>query len=200
MRLFVGLHPPPGALAELEASVAPLRGDRPELRWTGPDRWHVTLAFLGEVADDKLDELEVRLARAAGRHQPAELRIGHGGAFPNKKRARVLISRIEGDQPALAALAASVAAGARRAGAPPPDEGRKFRPHLTLARCRQPTDVSAIVDGLGDFSGAGWLAAEVHLIRSHAVSARGDDPPHPPAGPTPWYETLRSWSLGRTRE
>lgn len=185
MRLFVAVQPPPEALADLEATVAPLRGAWPELRWTGSDRWHVTLAFLGEVADGTLDELAVRLARAAVRHQPAELWIGHGGAFPSKRRARVLISRVEGDQPALSALAASVAAGARRAGAPPPDEGRKFRPHLTLARCRQPTDVSAVVDALDGFSGTAWLAAVMHLIRSQA-------------GPKPRYETLRSWPLGRT--
>lgn len=184
MRLFVALHPPPAALAELEAAVAPLRGDWPALRWTGPDRWHVTLAFLGDVAEGKLDELTVRLARAAGRHQPAELRIGPGGAFPSQRRARVLISRIEGGQPALAALAASVAAGARRAGAPPPDEGRRFRPHLTLARCRQPTDVGAVVEALDGFAGTTWVAAETHLVRSHA-------------GPKPWYETLGSWPLGR---
>jgi 2'-5' RNA ligase len=187
MRLFVALHPSPAALAELDAAVTPLRGDWPELRWTGPDRWHVTLAFLGEVAEAKLDELAVRLARAAGRHEPAELWIGPGGAFPSKRRARVLISRIDGDKPALTALAAlagSVAAGARRAGAPPPDEGRRYRPHLTLARCRQPTDVSAVVDSLGGFAGGAWLADEMQLIRSHA-------------GPKPWYEVLESWPLGR---
>lgn len=185
MRLFVALEPPPDALAELEAAVAPLRAGWPELRWTGQDRWHVTLAFLGEVAEGKLDELTIRLGRAAGRHQPQWLWIGHGGAFPNRKRARVLISRVEGDQPALAALTAlagSVAAGARRAGAPPPDEGRRYRPHLTLARCRQPADVSAVVDALGGFTGRAWLAGEMRLIRSHA-------------GPKPWYETLAYWPL-----
>jgi 2'-5' RNA ligase len=184
MRLFVALQPPPPAFAELEAVVAPLRADWPDLRWTSQDQWHVTLAFLGEVAEAKLDDLTVRLARAAGRHQAQELRIGHGGAFPNQRRARVLIARIEGDQPALAALAASVGAGARRAGAPPPDEGRRYRPHLTLARCRQPADVSGVVDALGEFAGAAWLASEMHLIRSYL-------------GRQPGYETLATWSLGR---
>ncbi len=184
MRLFVALQPPPPALTELEAAVTPLRASWPDLRWTSQDRWHVTLAFLGEVAEGKLDDLTVRLARAAGRHQAQELRIGHGGAFPNARRARVLIARVEGDQPALAALAASVAAGARRAGAPPPDEGRRYRPHITLARCRQPTDVGEVVGALGEFAGATWSVDEVHLIRSHP-------------GSKPWYETLVSWSLGR---
>lgn len=197
MRLFVALEPPEMALGELEAVVAPLRDDWPDLRWTTQDRWHVTLAFLGEVAEGKLDDLTIRLARAAGRHQPQELRIGAGGAFPSQRRARVLIARVDGDQAALGALAASVAAGARRAGAPTPDEGRRYRPHLTLARCRPPVDVGAIVDALGEFAGVAWPAREIHLIRSHGVT-RGDDPPEPPAkGPRPRYETLATWPLGR---
>src|SRR5712691_3994231 len=125
MRLFVALSPPAAALAELEEAAAPLRESWPELRWVGADRWHVTLAFLGEVGDDKLDELARRLARAAGRHAGYPLAIGRGNAFSSIKRARVLIARIEGETQALAslsALAASVAAGARRAGAPSPDE------------------------------------------------------------------------------
>ena len=182
MRLFVALDPPPEALAELEAAVAPLRTEWPELRWSGRDKWHVTLAFLGEVDEGKLDELAVRLARAAGRHPALELAIGDGGAFPSRKKARVFISHIEADQPALAALAASVAAGARRAGAPPPDEARKYHPHLTLARTRQPTDLTEPIAALTGFLGTRWLATEIHLIRSHG-------------GPKTWYETLASWPL-----
>jgi RNA 2',3'-cyclic 3'-phosphodiesterase len=186
MRLFVAFQPPSAALAALDDAVAPLRVGWPDLRWAGQERWHVTLAFLGEVPDDKLDELTRRLERAASRHSAQELMIARGGAFPNRKRARVLVARIEGDQPAvtaLAALAASVAAGARRAGAPPPDEGRRYRPHLTLARCREPADLSELVDALSAFHGEAWRLVEIHLVRSHV-------------GPQPWYETLATWPLG----
>jgi 2'-5' RNA ligase len=51
MRLFVAITPPPAALGELEAAVAPVRGQWPELRWTGHPDWHVTLAFLGEIGE-----------------------------------------------------------------------------------------------------------------------------------------------------
>jgi len=182
MRLFVALDPPADALAEVEAAVAPLRTQWPDLRWSSQDKWHVTLAFLGEVAESKMDELAVRLARAAGRHPALKLAIGRAGAFPNQKRARVFIAHIEADQPALAALAASVAAAARRAGAPPPDEGRKYHPHLTLARTRQPTDLAEPIGALTGFLGTRWTATEIHLIRSHG-------------GPKSWYETLASWPL-----
>ena len=145
MRLFAALSPPPDVLAELEAAVAPLRPDWPGLRWASRDRWHVTLAFLGQVDPARLDGLAVRLERAAARHQSQRLLIGRSGAFPSPSRARVLIAHVEsadGDRARLAALAASVAAGARRAGAPPPDEGRRYRPHLTLARSQQPADLT----------------------------------------------------------
>jgi 2'-5' RNA ligase len=185
MRLFVALLPPQEALAELEAAAATLRPGWPGLRWAGPDRWHVTLAFLGEVSEARLDGLRERLGRAAGRHQPVQVRIGRGGAFPSAAKARVLCAHIEGDAPALAglrALAASVAAGARRAGAPPPDEGRRYRPHVTLARSRQPADLTPLVQALGGFSGSPWPATRIELIRSHM-------------GPQPRYDSMGSWPL-----
>ena len=48
MRLFVAIALPPEAASELDEVVAPLRPSWPELRWTGVDAWHLTLAFLGE--------------------------------------------------------------------------------------------------------------------------------------------------------
>ena len=184
MRLFVAITPPPAVLDELEARVAALRPEWPALRWTGKPAWHVTLAFLGEVGEDTARALGPRFERAAQRYPCLSLSFGAAGAFPAPRRARVLWTGIHGDRRTLEALARSVAAGARRAGAPPPDEGRRYRPHLTLARCRQPADVSQVVDAIGGFSGRVWTAAEMHLIRSHA-------------GPKPWYETLLSWPIGR---
>ena len=185
MRLFVALEPPADALAELEAVVAPLRSQWPDLRWAGMDRWHVTLAFLGEVDEATLGDLVARLARASGRHPSQDVHIGQGGAFPSARRARVLCAHIEGDKQALsglAALAASVAAAARRAGAPSPDEDRRYRPHLTLARTRQPADLAVLTGSLSAFAGSMWTASHVHLIRSLL-------------GPRPRYETIGTWPL-----
>src|SRR5215469_16009968 len=153
MRLFVAVVPPDAALAELEQAVAPLRAAAPELRWTGIASWHLTLAFLGEVREELLPDLRARLERAARRHPPQRLAIAGGGAFPSARRAQVLWAGIAADGKALAALADSVAAGARRAGAPPPGRHRRYRAHLTLARCRVAADVSQLSAALGDFSG-----------------------------------------------
>jgi RNA 2',3'-cyclic 3'-phosphodiesterase len=183
MRLFVAIEPPASALAELLAAVDPLRLRAPELRWTGTQSWHLTLAFLGEVSEPSVPELSIRLERAAHRHPPQRLAIAGGGAFPSVRRAQVLWAGFSADDRALAALAASVAAGARRAGVPPPDEKRKYRPHLTLARCREAADVSGLTQELSGFSGSPWVANSIHLVRSYLT------------GGAPRYEDVGAWPL-----
>jgi 2'-5' RNA ligase len=183
VRLFVALAPPEAALDHLEAACVPLRPRTGELRWTGRELRHITVAFLGEVGEDRLPGLLPRLSRAARRHQAFGLGIAGGGAFPGPARATVLWSGLAGDRKALGELAMSVAAGARRAGAPAPDEGRRYRPHVTLARCRVPADLREVVAELSGYAGPGWTAGEILLIRSTL-------------GGQPRYETIGAWRLG----
>lgn len=182
MRLFIALAPPAGVLEGLDTACAPFRRARDDLRWTGLDAWHVTLAFLSEVSQTQLTRLVPRLERAARRHTAFSLSFAGAGAFPSAGRANVLWSGLAGDRRALSELAASVAAAARRAGAPPPDAGRGYRPHVTLARCRTPTDVGPIVRALSGYQGQPWKAEEILLIHSR---------PHE----RPRYETLGAWNL-----
>lgn len=182
MRLFVGLAPPAAALDDLDAACRPLRAGRGDLRWTSRELWHITLAFLGEVSEESLTRLLPRLQRAARRHRSFSLSLAGAGAFPSPARANVLWSGLSGDRKALGELAMSVSAGARRAGAPPPDEGRRYQPHVTLARSRTPADVRTIVASLSGYQGPGWAVEDIHLIRSTA-------------GGQPRYEALGAWKL-----
>jgi 2'-5' RNA ligase len=200
VRLFVAIEPPAAVLDELAAGggggagrgapPTPRRtpGAPPpppppaRLRWTGRTAWHVTLAFLGEVDERVADRLPPRLERAATRHEAMTLSLAGGGAFPGPSRARVLWTAIRGDVRPLGALAASVAASARRAGVALPAQQRAFRAHLTLARCTVPADVRPLVESLAGYAGAEFAAAEIHLIRSYL-------------GAQPRYETLGSWPL-----
>ena len=183
MRLFVGVVPPSAALDDLDAACAPFRLARDDLRWTGRELWHLTLAFLGEVSEERLTRLAPWLQRAAERNRAFTLRVAGGGAFSNPARANVLWSGFGGDRQALAELASTVAAAARRAGVAPPDAYREFTPHLTLARCRAPADVRPIVGVLDAYQGPGWAVEEIYLIRSTLSRA-------------PRYETLETWKLG----
>jgi RNA 2',3'-cyclic 3'-phosphodiesterase len=184
MRLFVAISPPAAVLDELDALLAPLRERREDLRWTSRAAWHVTLAFLGQVDERIAARVPARLERAAGRHPNFYLAFAGAGAFPTQERANVLWSGVAGDRGALARLAESVAAGASRAGAAPPDRGRRFQPHLTLARCRMPADVTPLVAALAGYQGAPWTADRLHLVRSRLG-----------ATDQPRYTSLGSWPL-----
>ncbi len=184
MRLFVAIAPPLAALDELDALAAPLRTARPDLRWTNREAWHVTLAFLGHVDASAAARLLPRLERAAQRYDMFRLAFSGAGAFPAPARANVLWSGLAGDRAALARLAQSVAAGARRAGAPPPDQRRRFQPHLALARCRMPADVTELVAALDGYQGQPWTADRIHLVRSRLGATEQSR-----------YTSLGSWPL-----
>lgn len=189
MRLFLAVLPPPAAVAELTAALAPLRrlpGGR-DLRWTESAGWHYTLAFLGEVPDTVRPALDERLARAARRHEPLTLRTAGGGRFGD----RALWTGAEGGVRALAALADTVRAAARRAGAPADDE-HAFRAHLTLARTTKgaPVDLRPFAAALADHRGPQWPVDTVSLVVSN--------PPTPGVpGAQPLYTTAAAWPLGR---
>lgn len=182
MRLFIALTPSAGALDDLDAALAPYRAAFGDLRWTSRETWHVTLAFLGEVSEESTARLLPRLERGARRHPAFDLRIAGAGAFPKPARATVVWSGIAGNRRALGQLAMTVSAAARRAGAPPPDAGRRYHPHLTLARARTGTDMRPLVADLDGYQGPPWTAGEISLIRSVL-------------GSQPRYETLGTWKL-----
>jgi RNA 2',3'-cyclic 3'-phosphodiesterase len=182
MRLFVAVLPPPAILDEIEELVAPHREAWPDLKWVRRDFLHITLAFLGETEERSLDRLLPRLDRVAERYPRLELSFAGAGAFPGRgTHARVLWTGLYGDRRALSRMSASVYAAGRRSGMAD-CEHKAFRPHLTLARCRRPTDVRPLVDELATYAGTHWTANAVHLVRSHL-------------GANMRYETIKSWSL-----
>ncbi len=179
VRLFVALLPPENALDEIDEVFAPHHDAWPALRWTRRASWHVTLAFYGEVDDRIVPRLPARLERAAARHPGREISFTGAGAFPRATVARTLWAGIDGD---LQRLSDSCNAVARReglaTGAYP-----TFRPHLTVARSREPLDLRPMIEKLAAFEGTPWQANEIHLVRSHL-------------GAEPRYETLQTWPLG----
>lgn len=172
MRLFVAVRPPLDALAHAEAAVAPVRERHPAPRWLPAERWHLTLAFYGEVADTDVD----RVVRQVGRGVTGvgALRLSLHGAGQFARRAVWL--GLDGDVSALRATAGSVAAGGERRGS------RAYRPHLTVARLRGQVDVTGAVAELAAYAGPPWPVQEVYLVRSRL-------------GPSPTYEDVATWLL-----
>ncbi|WP_296603886.1 RNA 2',3'-cyclic phosphodiesterase [Nocardioides sp.] len=188
MRMFVALVPPAHAVEHLDAFLEPRRAAA-AFRWAGVEQLHVTLAFLAEVEERRLDDLLERLERAAARRRTFATAIAGGGAFPNVGRARVLWAGLdldEGGRTELDRLATGCRAAANRAGVPA--DGQRFRPHVTLARVGQPTEVTSWVRLLDGYAGPAWQADRVELVASYLGEG--------PRG-RPRYETVAELPLGR---
>ena len=157
VRLFIGIMPP-GAVLDQVAGVR--RPERPGVRWTTRDQWHVTLRFLGEVPDpapvaDALDAAP--LARCSAVLGPEVGPLGR----------RVVCVPVAG----LDDLAAGVIATTAGFGRPP--EPRPFHGHLTLARVTR----GSLQDLLGEPVSARFGVRAVRLVRSRLgpQGARYDD-------------------------
>ena len=191
MRLFVAIVPPEGVLEDLAEHLGPRREAGPDLRWTDPYQWHLTLAFMGAVAPDRVAGVEERVARAARRARPLELRVAGAGCFPHVARATVLWCGVEDLAGGLPGLARSVRGVAAKAGADP--DGGRFRAHLTLARLPRPSDATRWVRVLEPYAGPAWTADHLTLVESHLGEGRGGRPRYEelarlPLGPAPRAE------------
>ncbi|MDA8369285.1 MAG: RNA 2',3'-cyclic phosphodiesterase [Nocardiopsaceae bacterium] len=181
MRLFVAITPPAQVLDEVAGTAGGLCSAAGELRWSSRDDWHLTLLFLGEVAQDDLPGLREHLAEEAARHARPRLAVRGAGTFPgDDTRAGVLWAGIEGDLDGLGALAAGLRKAARTAGFGV--ERRAYVPHLTLARSRRPTDMSTVRAALSQLTTCFWTVDDVHLMHSRP-------------GGEPRYTTVATWRL-----
>jgi 2'-5' RNA ligase len=100
-------------------------------RWTDPASWHITLAFLGDLAPSSVPVIADALREVAARHTAFTVPTGGLGAFPSARRPRVLWYGVEDPSAELTTLATNVrmALGLH--------EVEAFRGHITLARIRE---------------------------------------------------------------
>ncbi len=143
IRLFVAISVP----EILRQRLSGLRGQIPGARWVRPENLHLTLRFLGDVDEDAADDLDAALSRiTAPRLQVALSGVGH---FASRGQVRGLWAGVEPND-ALEHLQTKVEITVQRAGMAP--IGRRFHPHVTLARCND-TRVSRIDGFLAEHSG-----------------------------------------------
>ena len=127
MRLFIALALPQEVRDDLERLATGLSG----VRWVPSDNYHLTLRFLGEV--ERPDARDIDDALAALRMPRFELSLAGIGSFGEGRRLRSLWVGVD-RHPALTRLQAGVERAVVRAGRP--RETRRFKPHVTLARCK----------------------------------------------------------------
>jgi len=136
LRAFIAFELPPPTQDALRVQLLPLRKKLGEhlIRWVPIHNIHITLKFLGDVVDTRVDFLKQMLTRAADACAPFEVQFGGLGSFPTSKRPRVLWVGLHAPG-SLTSIQRTIESSAVSLGYE--KEDRAFSPHLTIGRVRQ---------------------------------------------------------------
>ena len=149
VRSFVAIELPERLKEELVGLSERLKsGGYSGVRWVDPRGIHLTLKFLGDVAVERLDDINTALKEATRGVSPFRLEVGGLGVFPNPRRVRVAWVGLAGETDKLQQLQQQVESVLAKLGFA--TESRRFTPHLTLARVRDQVSLEERL-GFGQF-------------------------------------------------
>lgn len=143
-----------------------LKKTRAEVKWVRPESVHLTLKFLGQVAEDIIDPLAEAASVKASQTQALSLTLNGTGVFPGPRRPRVAWLGLAGDVGRIIDLQRGLEESAEKFGFA--REKRKFSPHLTLGRIRSSKGIEEFITELDrlDPQPLEFTASEVVLFRS----------------------------------
>lgn len=168
MRLFVAIDIADEIRSALADACAKLKPAAPDARWVRPESLHLTLKFIGEQPEERVEAIRAALAAA---RVPAAFRLGLYGLhfFPQRRSPRVLAVFLNGEKghPEMAELAKQI--DCQLGPLQIPREERAYRGHLTVARLDPRSKHDALETALADMMRREWGEFEVrefHLVRS----------------------------------
>ena len=133
IRAFIAVEIDSQTVGQISAAVADLKPRIPGIRWVPPTNFHLTLKFLGDIEESRIDPIVRALEPALHPFPRFTINAKDLGVFPDLKRPRVLWIGLEGKE--LLELASKVEEALEPLGFVP--EKRGFKPHLTVGRWRQ---------------------------------------------------------------
>ncbi len=171
MRLFLAGIVPEAVKQTLHAQLEPVRAATPQARWLPPDALHLTLVFLGSVAEDAMPALRDGFAGVCGRHHAMSLTLAGVETFGPSRSPRVLATTLGGEVDALHALVTDARTAASPVVTLEPE--RPFRPHLTVARARSAHGdllLGRCRAALGHVLDCAFVLRDVALVKSDTLA------------------------------
>jgi 2'-5' RNA ligase len=144
MRTFIAVELPENIKKKIGELQAPLKKTSAFVSWVKPENIHITLKFLGEVPEGKINEVfsatEVSLENA----KKFKMNLKGTGAFPDFRRPRVIwIGTAKGGEE-LSNMATKIEEEMEKIGYP--KENRKFSPHFTMGRVKSPKNIENLME------------------------------------------------------
>jgi len=190
MRTFIAIELPQEIKAALAKLQEELKQSAADVKWVAPENIHLTLKFLGEVDEEKLEGIKTILDSAAATANAFQMRISSVGAFPTINSARVIWVGIDQGEAETKKIATFLEEKIEKLGIP--KEDRTFSSHITLGRTRSSLNRQKLVEVLNNLAGEfkdeslEFLVGKITLFKSSLS----------PHGPT--YAVLKQADLKTT--
>lgn len=137
------------------------------VKWERPEKLHLTIKFLGGTEEAMIPSVIVIVSQNAKKSRLFEIDIGGNGAFPSAKNPRILWFGVGEPTGALKDLATRIDKDCAAIGFEP--ETRAFKPHLTMARVRDPRHAGEIgtAHAANQFGPFRFTCDQLVLYKSH---------------------------------
>jgi 2'-5' RNA ligase len=163
MRVFIAIELPNDVRTQLKDVQRVLRPLATAAKWVSPESIHITLKFLGEVPEKRVDQIDASLASLTWK--PFTIAVHGVGFFPSARSPRVFWVGM--DAPTMQGLTEELDARMEPLGFE--SEKRAFRPHITIARAKTSRLDAALVTASATFAErnfGSFTADRINLVQS----------------------------------
>ena len=144
-RLFIALNLPQAVTKELDDIISKLSKSNNGVKWVNGKNVHLTLHFLGYLNEDKVEQIKLIMQSFQGKFGQLEFELGRVNAFPNLDKPRVIFLECKQiNSKSVFKLHELLAKKIVQLGIRV--DSRKWKPHLTLGRVKQPLSLKISPD------------------------------------------------------
>lgn len=134
IRSFLAFELPAPMKAVLGRALETMKESSLHVRWTALDKIHLTVVFMGRVQERDIAFISEAAGRVCSRHSPFNTAINGTGVFGPPRNPRILWAGLTGETKRMAEFQQELFQALAPAGVT--NDGRPFKPHLTLGRFR----------------------------------------------------------------
>jgi 2'-5' RNA ligase len=165
IRSFIALPTLPQIRQAIAGIQKKLKVTQADVKWELQDKFHITLVFLGNVEQSRIELLSVALGKIVQQFSSSPITYESLGAFPNAHSPRVVWIGIRHNQIILE-LQAEIARAC--AGFGIPREDRMFHPHITLGRVKGTRNLDRLTEAIKTitFEPIETYCSEILLMKS----------------------------------
>ena len=180
IRSFLAIELPEPILRRIGEVQGGLRSSHAEVRWTNPEKIHLTLKFFGNIEESRVDPIFESIREPIWTTLPFSLKVRGVGAFPHLKNPRVIWIGLVDEREALTSLQKQIETDLEKIGFHPED--RPFRPHLTLGRMKSSRGKEALVGRMEKYREEEFGDFQVERVVLFKSDLRPSGPIYTPLG------------------